>query len=289
MRAVMKGDPLSVFVFFAVAICIPMISGNPVIALISLMGAVACNRKHNTVRKLLFTVAAFLAMALINPLFNRSGASALFYINDLPVTLEALLYGASSAISIIAVIYWFFSFSRIMSSDKIIYLFGKLSPHIALLFSSVLRFVPTFLLQYRQTRNTQKCIGAVCEDSIISKLKCEIRVFSVMVTRCTENGIITADSMEARGYGSIRRTSFSFYKTTLYDVLYIILFLLLNSVVIYASLSGDISFVFYPTITIPHANALSYAAYICYALFVFLPVITQLLEEIRWKYLQSRI
>ncbi len=289
MRAVMQSNPLSVFSFYAIVVCITAVSSSPVIQLLSLIGAVACNFGYNTVKKAVFSIALFVLMATLNPLFNTSGATALFFINDFAITLEALLYGVCTSLSVIAVIYWFFSFSRIMTSEKIIYLFGRLSPHIALLFSSVIRFVPMFLRLYSQTRKSQICMGICKSDTAINKLKCEIRVLSVMITRCTENGIITADSMEARGYGNIARTSFSFYKLRFYDIIYIIIYALLAGVTVFAIANGCVSLEYYPTVTVPEASALTYASYICWASLVFLPTLTQAGEEIKWKYLLSRI
>lgn len=289
MRTVMQSNPLSVFSFYAIVVCITAASSSPVIQLLSLIGAVACNFGYNTVKKAVFSIVLFVLMAILNPLFNTSGATALFFINDFAITLEAVLYGVSASLSITAVIYWFFSFSRIMTGEKIIYLFGKLSPHIALLISSVIRFVPMFLRLYSQSRKSQICMGICKNDTVINKLKCEIRVLSVMITRCTENGIITADSMEARGYGNINRTCFSFYKLRLYDIIYVIIYVLLAIVTVFAIASGCISFEYYPTITVPKASPLTYASYICWAALVFLPTLTQAGKEIKWKYLLSRI
>lgn len=62
--------------------------------------------------------------------------------NDNPVTLEAVCYGFAVGVMIMSVFYWFKCFNAVMSSDKFIYLFGRVIPKLALLLSMTLGFIP---------------------------------------------------------------------------------------------------------------------------------------------------
>jgi energy-coupling factor transport system permease protein len=92
---------------------------------------------------LLYMLPMLLLMAALNPAFNHQGVTILFYLkNGNPITLESILYGAAAACMFIAVILWFSCYNSVMTSDKFIYLFGRIIPSLSLILSMVLRFVP---------------------------------------------------------------------------------------------------------------------------------------------------
>ena len=64
--------------------------------------------------------------------------------NGNPLTLESILYGLAAGIMLVSVLNWFSCYQVVMTSDKFIYLFGKVIPAMSLIFSMVLRFVPKF-------------------------------------------------------------------------------------------------------------------------------------------------
>src|SRR5690606_15261610 len=102
-----------------------------------------------------------LFMAALNPLFNHQGVTILFYLerSGNPVTLESILYGISSAIMFVTVIMWFSCYNKVMTSDKFIYLFGRIMPKLSLLLSMTLRFVPRYIEKIREISYAQKCVG----------------------------------------------------------------------------------------------------------------------------------
>ena len=71
------------------------------------------------------------AMALINPAFNHEGVTIIDYLpSGNPLTLESIIYGLCAAIMIVSVICHFSCYNEVMTSDKFIYLFGKIIPAI---------------------------------------------------------------------------------------------------------------------------------------------------------------
>ena len=100
-----------------------------------------------------------------------------------------------------------------MTSDKFIYLFGRIIPGLSLILSMVLRFVPRYTAQIKVISNAQKCVGRdVTQGNVIAKARNGIKILSIMTTWALENAIETADSMRARGYGLPKRTSFSIFR-----------------------------------------------------------------------------
>lgn len=292
MRAFERYNPIVLFLYFASAAGIAMFCRHPVIALLSLSSSV-----------LLFTICApasgkgghlfalglFAAATLINPLVSHNGVTVLFVLDRNPVTLEALIYGAVTATMLVSALYWFRSFSAVMTGDRLLYLFGTLSPKAALILSMSLRYIPLFARRIKQVRMAQKGMGTYCGDDIPHRMRSELRVFSIMLTWALEDGIVTADSMSARGYGTGRRTRFSIFRFYPRDGILLSVTAALSSAVISAMAFGTLDFGFYPALDRIDTSLMAVAAYICYGILAFLPSIVEITERLRWKYLQSRI
>lgn len=289
MRTYQEHNPIAVAVHLLCVSGAAMFCMDPVILGISLGGALALHLLLHGLsggRSHLYTLVLFLVMALANPLVSHRGQTVLFVLNDNPVTLEAALYGVAAAGMIVAVMYWFRAFTCIMTSDRLLYLFGALSPRLALILSMALRYVPLFGQQLRRTQQAQRALGLYRADSFTDTLRGHTKVFSVMVTWALENGVITADSMTARGYGSGRRTHFALFRFTGRDALLTLLSLLLTAAALAASALRD--FTYYPAV---HGNPVTpaiAAGYAAYALLALLPVIINGKEALRWHCLQSK-
>ena len=290
MRAFEDINPIAITIYYLMVIGIVMLFANPIIFLISLLGALCFYLTRNGMRNgqtHLYSFIMFLVMTLVNPLVSHNGVTVLFVMNNNPVTFEAIVYGFCASIMIVGVLYWCYSFSQIMTSDKLLYIFGALSPKLALMISMALRYVPLFNTQSKKVNQAQKALGLYKEDNIVDSFKGGIRVFSIMATWALENGIITADSMAYRGYGRGRRTHFSEYRFKVSDVMFLIVCVLLCAITILGIRSAE--FGCYPAIVIPKVLLENVIGYISYGLLIFLPTINEVKEALKWKYLKSKI
>ena len=292
MKAFDGYNPIAVFVYFAAVISLSMAKMNPIIILLSAIGAFVTffvRNRFSGGASHLFFLLMFAVTVIINPLFNHNGATVLLVINDNPLTLEATLYGIVSGLMIIGIIYWFRTFSQIMTSDKLLYLLGSVSPKFALILSMTLRYIPLFEKQTQKVINAQQALGLYKDNDLVGKIRGGVRVFSVMVTWVLENGVITSDSMTARGYGIKRRTHFSIFKFRRQDIVLTSTTIILFAVILTGILLGSVDFRFYPTIVKAESDIISLITYISYGILAFLPTITEAEEKIRWKYLKSKI
>ncbi len=290
MRRFGDHNPVALAVYFLAAAGVCMFTLDPAVLLTSLAGALLCQGVLGEMRKWrihLYTLALFAGMALINPFVSHNGVTVLFVLNHNPVTLEAFVYGAAAGGMIVAVMYWFRSFTSVMTSDKLLYIFGSLSPKLALMLSMALRYVPLFTRQISLVSQSQKALGLYKEDNLIDRVKGGMRVFSVMVTWTLENGIITADSMSARGYGTGKRSRYSIFRWTAQDAALLIISLLLAAAAVWG-ISGR-SFTYYPAITAAPVTVRALAGYIAYGWLVLLPAIITGKEALKWHCLRSRI
>lgn len=292
MKSFAEYNPIVITVWFFSVTGVAMFCSYPLLMLISLCGAVIFFLMRNGLshgREHLFFFILFLILALANPLVSHNGKTVLFVMNHNPVTLEAILYGVNSAAMIIGVLYWLRSFTQIMTSEKLLYITGALSPKLSLVLSMALRFVPLFSRQSAKINNAQIAMGLYKDDNIIDDIKGRSRVFSILITWALENGIITADSMEARGFGACRRTQLRRFRFSARDTAFLILTLLLLTVTAAAAGTKSLSFVFYPSITAEKPDLLGIAGLITYGLLILLPVIIETEVSLRWKYLRSGI
>ena len=290
MRRFQDHNPAAVAVYYLAAAGVAMFTMEPVVLGISLVGALVSLGvvgELNRWRTHLYTLALFAGLALINPLVSHNGVTVLLVVNHNPVTLEALLYGLAAGTMIVAVMYWFRAFTAVMTSDKLLYIFGSLSPKLALMLSMALRYVPLFGQQMRAVSQSQKALGLYKEDNLIDRMRGGLRVFSVMVTWTLENGIITADSMTARGYGTGRRTRFSIFRWTRADVLLLLSTLLLTAATLWGLAAR--SFTYYPAITATPVTARALCGFIAYGWLCLLPAIITGKEALKWRILRSKI
>ena len=131
------------------------------------------------------------------------------------MTLEALVYGVVLGTVMFVVIQWFSCYNQVMTSDKFVYLFGRIIPALSLVLSMALRFVPEFLHQLKVIRNGQKGMGRdISEGNLFQRIRYGLNILSILITWALENAIETSDSMKSRGYGLPGRTAFSIYRFT---------------------------------------------------------------------------
>ena len=226
-----------------------------------------------------------LITALINPAFNHEGVTILFYLKGgNPITLESIVYGIVAATMFISIIVWFSCYNEIMTSDKFIYLWGRIIPSLSLIFSMVLRFVPKYKAQIKVISNAQKAIGRdVTKGNIIRRARNGIKILSIMVTWALENAIETADSMKARGYGLKGRTSFSNFKFSKRDKIVLFLMIVLSLIVIIGVLMKVNRIRYFPRIKIARNTIFTIIVDISYFLFCVMPIILTIIDEISWK------
>ena len=292
MRTLEDSNPIAAAAYFFAVTGIAMFSMNPCLLLISLCGALLYFLVRNKTRGAathLWMLGLFFVLSLANPLFSHNGATVLFILNDNPVTLEAAVYGVVAAMMVLAVLYWFRSFAQIMTSDKLLYIFGGLSPKTALVLSMGLRYVPLYSRQASKIRHSQIALGLYKDDNLIDRFRGGVRIFSVLVTWALENGIVTADSMAARGYGSGRRSRFSIFRFSWADVFLMTATLVLFGFTAVSVGSGSLLFTFYPTIQPPDVTPLAVSGCVSYGLLVLLPTILEAEEKIRWTCLKLKI
>lgn len=285
--------PIVLFSYFAAVISLTMFFVHPVYLCITLLLAVALNfsfKRGSFFKEWKLYVPLFFLMAIINPLISHNGELVLFYLNGNAVTVEAIVYGVAIAMMLVAVMLWFSCYNEVMTSDKFLYLFSKISPALALTVSISMRLVPRFTHQLGQIARAQKTIGMDYRTgSLTHRIKCIARILSVLITWALDNAIDTADSMKARGYGIGRRSTFSIFVLEGRDVRMLAVMGVLVAMNIVAGLYGATTFYFYPTFSSVQLDMLSVGFYCSYFVLLAIPLVVEARESLKWRSLKSSV
>lgn len=271
---------LSMFLLHPVCIALSFVSG--IIYLGLLGGGKAINKS------LIISIPMILISGVMNTAFNHAGVTVIAHFpNGNPVTIESIIYGLIVGGMIAAVITWFSCYNKIMSEDKFIYLFGRISPQIALIVSMTLRFIPQFTEQFRKVTEAQRCIGKdIKKGKLRDRVKIAGEIMSIMTTWALERSVTTSDSMRARGYGTKKRTAFSIYRFDKRDFIALIYMILTGTYIIFGIITGATDFQCFPYVKIDMDGA---GVYLSYFLLLIFPVIIELKEGWKWKSLRRKI
>ena len=280
--------PLVSFGYYVVIIGLTLLFIHPVFALLSLVcaiiHAVQLSSKKGWRVILLVGLPLFLIASLANPFFNHHGSTYLFYFYYNPITLEAVVFGIVSATMMFGMIMWFFCYSEVVTSDKFLYIFGRMIPTVALIASMTLRLIPRLMHQARVISNVQRGMGiSLFHGSVLSRVKGGARIVSVLVSWALEDAVLTADSMRSRGYGSFKRSSFSIYRFYRRDAVVLGAILSLAIFGVAAYLLGFGQLLYFPAVHSPRLDGAALLFYFLFLLLALLPILLTLREDIRWE------
>ena len=282
------------FLYFALVLLFSMCLMHPVYLAISLTGALAYDIYLKGRKAARFAVMGLLPMAvfaaLVNPAFNHEGATILTYLpSGNPLTLESMLYGAAAAVMLASVVLWFSSYNEVMTSDKFVYLFGRVIPALSLVLSMSLRFIPKFKAQMQVvSAKRRRASGSDTKNgSVLRRVGNAVKIFSIMVTWSLENAIETADSMRSRGYGLPGRTAFSIYRFDDRDKAALAWLIFCGAYLISGWMAGGTYFRYYPTVKAAAWTPMTVSFMCVYLALVLTPVILDRKEDRQWKSLQS--
>lgn len=290
-----KLNPFVLLFFFIFAIGFSMFIDEPICLVMSFFSALICCLQINGKKTLRLCFVYILPLSIIliilNPIFNHQGVTILGYFPwGNPLTLESLIYGIVPCVVLASVMLWFSVFNTVMTSDKIMYLFGKLAPSLSLLISMALRFVPKFSQELSKTRKAQKCIGCdVSDGSVLMRIKNAVKILSIMITRSMEEAVETADSMKSRGYGLKGRTTYAIYTFDRKDAVALAVILILGCAMLTITLCGCFEFYYFPMISSYGTGFFKIMGHIVYLFLLTIPLILNVEEGLRWKLSRSKI
>ena len=170
------------FIFFAAAIYGAVSFKHPAFLAIAYICAFAYGVKRCGKRAVIFNLC-LLPLILIFVLYYSSyhhfGVTVLrqnFIGNNL--TVESFVYGLVIGLRFATLCMWLEAIFRVVTSDKVVYLFGRVSPRLSLL----LRFIPRVGQEARKVNLAQKGIGRGSnQGNAFQRTINRLRIFSMLI------------------------------------------------------------------------------------------------------------
>lgn len=279
-----KCHPAVNLLYFAAVICGAIVFKHPVFLAISCLCAFAYSAKRNGWKAVVFHSVLLIfvvAFALYYATFNHFGVTnlgELFTGNK--ITLESLVYGLVLGICVACVMIWFSCVFSVFSSDKVVYLFGKVSPRLSLFLTIGLRMVPRIKAEARRINLARQGIGrGVGQGSILKRLGNALCIFSMLISWLIEALATASDSMRSRGSSLRGRKAFSIYRFDHRDRAFVISLFACLTVVMMAWLLGQVDMQYNPRLVFPKITAMSYVFFVGYGVFCLMPLGLELWTE----------
>ena len=286
--------PLTVFVFYFAILVLTMTATHPVALLPLFVCAVLLRTVQIGVKRMLagapLALLLLLSVAAINLFLVHRGANVLFFLNGKPVTLEAGLAGVFSGVMILSIILFCACLSRSLPGDRMLSLFRRRLPRLALLLRMTLGFIPRMRVRYREISDARGALGLSHGKGILQKVRARLSDLSILMTLMLEESMDQADGMRARGYGLPGATRAETEPRSVRDAILSICLVLLLIPALFPLFSGRGEWNWYPldrAALVPDPLLLlSFAAGTAIAV---LPILLEGKETLKWHILRSRI
>lgn len=284
-----KCHPAVNFIYFAGVIAGTIAFQHPIFLVISFLCAFAYSIKRNGWKALVFNLVLLpliAAYAFYYSSYHHFGITVLeqnMIGNNM--TLESLVYGFVLGIVAAGALMWFSCVFSVFTTDKVVYLFGKISPRLSLFLAIVLRMIPRIKKEAKKINTAQKGIGrGVSQGNFFQRLKNCIRIFSMLITWTIESLTTASESMRSRGSSLRGRKAFSIYRFDDRDRAYVVGMFLCLTLTAMAVILRQTNIFYDPKIIMTPITAMSFLFYAGYGAFCLMPLGLELWTEYRfWK------
>lgn len=271
-------------IYFVAVITATFLFRQPVFLGISYCCAFAYSIKRNGWRSLVFNLALLPLLAVFTfyySSYNHFGITILgqnFIGNNM--TLESIVFGATLGLQAAAFIMWMSCVHSVFTADKVVYLFGRVSPKLSLYLAIVLRMVPRLKTQARKISVARKAIGRGSnQGNFFCRMKNGLAICSMVVTWLLESFSTIAESMRCRGYSLKGRTAFSIYRFDNRDRSFVVALFACVTLLLMGFLLHQTSITFDPRIMMSPITGLSFLFYAGQLCLCLLPMSLEIIGE----------
>ena len=209
---------------------------------------------------------------------------------DNEITLESIVYGLVNGFVFATVCMWCCCIFMLITADKIVYLFGRISPNLSLFISILLRTVPRVKVRAKRIEISREGIGkGIVQGNLWQKFLHLLSLLSILITWTMEDFVESSNSMKSRGYSLRGRTAFSIYRFDNRDRSLVVVFFWCLTVIGMGVLLNQTTMYFDPMLIMNPITSLSYVFYAVYALFLLLPMGLQIIGEYQFEKLRTSI
>lgn len=209
--------PFLNLLFFVTTIAFTIWWTHPAFLAVSYVCAFVYSVKLRGVRSIILNVALILFALLWGAWFATNTHFGITVLGSTiignSITFESLAFGIVQGFMLASVAMWLSCVFVVFTTDKVVYLLGRVSPRLALMLAIVLRAVPVVVDRARRIGVAQRGIGAgVGQGSLGRRLVHLVHHISALITWSIDRFTEMAESMKSRGSRLRGRTAFSLYR-----------------------------------------------------------------------------
>ncbi|MGI9861289.1 energy-coupling factor transporter transmembrane component T [Moorella naiadis] len=190
---------------------------------------------------------------IINALVVRAGETVIWWGPRLPifgpltVSLEAICYGAAMSVRLLTIVSVFCLYNLIIHPDKVLSLLARTASRSALVLSLATRMFPAMIRQLENIREVQVMRGVDFNAGTLKKrLSKYAGLINILLLSSLEDSLEIAEAMQARAFGSGRRTCYRRDNWRPRDSFCLGGSILALAVAVYGQVKGFSIFAFYP-------------------------------------------
>ncbi|MCQ2554193.1 MAG: energy-coupling factor transporter transmembrane protein EcfT [Clostridia bacterium] len=280
--------PVINLIFFVSAVYMAIAFSHPVYIALSFIAFFAYSVKRCGKKQLVFNlllIPLILLFTAYYSFYTHFGVTVIKqnYIGN-SITLESVLYGLSIGMRAGTVLMIMSLVLKLFTSDRVTYLFGRVSPKLSLFISVALRMIPRANDYARKINEAQMCIGkGKGQGNIFRRFTNSLRRVYILLMWFFENIVEESHSMKARGYSLKGRTAFSIYRFDNRDRSIILLFSICITFIMSMKFLSQTDIFYNPQLIIGRITAVSVGGYIVYFIYLMLPCIIETVNDIRYR------
>ncbi|MBQ8412528.1 MAG: hypothetical protein IJX12_02840 [Lachnospiraceae bacterium] len=281
--------PIINFIYFISVIVCNLTFDHPIYISVAYVVMFAYYIKLRGVKgiKIGFSLIAFaIVYTVIYASYNHFGVTILGQNNiGNNITLESIVYGLSVGIRAITVMMTLGCAFQIITKDKVVYVFGRISPKLSLFIAILFRSVPRVGVRSKAIDIGRKGIGkSFSQGNILSRIRNVISSTSTVVGWTIEDFIDTSSSMKSRGYSLRGRTAYSLYSFDNRDRLFLIV-MIFFMVTLWGAWALDYTNIYYdPKIIMPKPGGVDVWLFVVYAGLLIMPLLSEIFSEKRFRH-----
>lgn len=274
--------------YFTAVLTGTLVFRHPLCLLISFLCAFVYSVMRGGQRALIFNVGLLppvILFALYYASYNHFGVTVLRQ-NAVGnnITLESLVYGLVLGTAAAGVCMWFSCVYSVFTTDKVVYLFGRISPRLALFLAILLRTVPRTKREMQRMHTARCGIGrGVKQGTLLNGFLNGVRIFSMLITWLIEALSAAAQSMKSRGSRLRGRKAFSVYRFDDRDRGFAIVLFSCLTLTAMGWFLGMTAAVYDPQIRVVWPEGVSVLFYLGYLALCLLPPVLELWTAYRFR------
>lgn len=249
--------PAAILAYLGVLLVLALIFTNPLyllgLLLVVILAVVAARGLVAWEIYLRITLGMVVLVIIINSLMARAGETIIWWgprlpvIGPLNVSLEAICYGAAMGVRLLIIMSVFCLYNLIVHPDKVLSLLARFASRSALVLSLATRMFPAMIRQIENIQEVQKVRGVNFHAGTLrERLPKYAGLINILLLSSLEDSLEIAEAMQARAFGSGRR---SCYRRDIWrprDILCLGGSLLALATAVYGLVEGYSTFGFYP-------------------------------------------